>query len=1397
MDPLPLFSPSLQPQKEKVIRSIFADISNKSDQENPKKLRSQESKIKQIRAIFENTNNAVNQKKESTTQPPGSVKHQSQSSPDPHPRTPESPKSSCHSDGDVHLRTPSPTISSKKESTQQSNNDNSNFLPVSPPARKSCTSDTKSHYSEYSSTDTFYSAQSGISPVKMALSPKLLSPRAKSKYSFEYVSKCNSQDELEQIVKTLESQKHNRYQTLLKAACKRLNHVREMQNDEKCSNMSTPHSRDTNLNTTHESSLIMSLSTTAMDDLSTDSSYFQRRNQVKLLNGGSHLGSVVIEGLNKVDEGFSTDSSKKEEQHLTQQIETLTKRIHDLQLAKYEQETLLNKKVCDLEHARKVAESNVHVLEQAVKETNEAAETIRMSMAEIQDERDTLRESLEMQKEKQRQYSDNVESTQAELRTQIDSLSKKLESEIDLGPVLEELETRAENEAALNVSLEETKLHLQAVQQEQASMLSVLETAMYGDAALTQSFDKEQGRKLISDVSQKLASSKLAVKAFAEAMSSTELDRQEVKDKLKLAETRIQELKRFADDLERENATLHKQNMNLTKQLEEVKLLSENRKKQEEQYEHIIQHLRKTISKKENVVSLSMYKSAQKEADDLLLQVKDRDAQIDALQSNLLALQQNLNKTNQMQRYLKEESVEHVIPDQSDKSIDNDPNRTYDLIELVKRNLDQAETRSNKHIPESNFQDCFKPMGNEFIERLTPAQQFEPHVSHRVSPESSEEQKIENVDKMRDPPSSSEKSDKRYSSRDVELSMQNERDDLTLPSIIEHQAGSLSSSPPFSVSHLTSPILASPTARANFYAESPPIFEKPSPPSSYEEGTQRTKLEPHESSSIEVSPKLTSYYERRYKRSENHENSSAKCVPHPLLPERLEPQGEISFVDKIGRNGQLPQCESFPQSGSDRNATKNIFTPLRTSHTVGGSNATPQRSRHWFFLTIILASTNLYLILNQSNSSTAPLYSLEASSRKLRTNDEFKADLNVVEDFTPKNDDATRISMSDMSFPEQPAKGMGLDSIIDPDRLGRDEEVDISKVIDDRSTGKYYSIYQEDTINQDDGNTGEKKENSNNESINEDSLAEEQVSDDDYDSVEDLSESTSQHQLVDDTKAKELDDVTDELVRKRAIELFLNIKEKKDNITSAKQKRTNGVWEGREAEQTKTNNYGPLDDATDELVRERAIDLFLKMKEMNDNIISEKHKKRTNDVGEGREVELTNTNNYGSSVSLQEQPTTVVQKEETSAAKQNSETTPDKSIFHQEDGSIRGNNKKQLPTAEQESEIIRHSFKKIMVIHHDEEDKNKHNMEEQSRKLLRNNGHERRKKHNFFSRIFSRKGIHDDKNNGRGVYRKKRKEFLTNLVRRVKSSIQRALRNKLQQLEHKIRSKLQQLENGL
>lgn len=157
---------------------------------------------------------------------------------------------------------------------------------------------------------------------------------------------------------------------------------------------------------------------------------------------------------------------------------------------------------------------------------------------------------------------------------------------------------------------------------------------------------------LVRDISRKLASSRAAVKAFAQAMAGSEQDRHKLKEAHRLAVAQVAELKSLCEKVKRENALLTQQNETMTEELEQktafVNSLQLNHKDiasykiREEEYKHTIALLRKQIRSGESVVSLSLYQKAVAEGKETLRRHKAKNEKVSALETNVASLQNEL-----------------------------------------------------------------------------------------------------------------------------------------------------------------------------------------------------------------------------------------------------------------------------------------------------------------------------------------------------------------------------------------------------------------------------------------------------------------------------------------------------------------------------------------------------------------------------------------------------------------------------------------------------------------------------------------------------------------------------------------------------------------------------------
>jgi chromosome segregation ATPase len=126
--------------------------------------------------------------------------------------------------------------------------------------------------------------------------------------------------------------------------------------------------------------------------------------------------------------------------------------------------------------------------------------------------------------------------------------------------------------------------------------------------------DSRQRQELVRDVTRKLASSKAAVKAFAQAMASAEKDRFTLKEAHRLAQNRVTELKKMNERLKRENELLVQQNGSLQDQIHYIETQASQQmadlKVRQDEHQHTIAVLRKQIRSSESSVSLALYQQA-------------------------------------------------------------------------------------------------------------------------------------------------------------------------------------------------------------------------------------------------------------------------------------------------------------------------------------------------------------------------------------------------------------------------------------------------------------------------------------------------------------------------------------------------------------------------------------------------------------------------------------------------------------------------------------------------------------------------------------------------------------------------------------------------------------------
>ena len=149
---------------------------------------------------------------------------------------------------------------------------------------------------------------------------------------------------------------------------------------------------------------------------------------------------------------------------------------------------------------------------------------------------------------------------------------------------------------------------------------------------------------LIRNVTLKLASSKAAVKAFAQAMASAEKDRSTLREAHHLAQSRIKELKYMNERLKRENELLRQQNSNLQDRFDESHAQTSTKmtgmQNQLQEYQETISLLRKQIRSSESSISLSLYQQTVAESRATQRKLEEKIAQVERLEQKIVVVQQ-------------------------------------------------------------------------------------------------------------------------------------------------------------------------------------------------------------------------------------------------------------------------------------------------------------------------------------------------------------------------------------------------------------------------------------------------------------------------------------------------------------------------------------------------------------------------------------------------------------------------------------------------------------------------------------------------------------------------------------------------------------------------------------
>lgn len=446
--------------------------------------------------------------------------------------------------------------------------------------------------------------------------------------SFDYVSNCQSEHELAQIVSTL-TQDGGSYPSLLRMAQRKLETVSAASSASKSVRWAPPshHASPPSMNESsvalNESSLVMSLSTTMMLEDSLALSPTPKSRASKLF---TFEEEPFAEELDNVQ-----NERRALELELSQQVHVLQDRLRKESQDQNQQHTSLKSKIQDLEQARAAAEDNVTLLDQALKTSNQKQMSIVASMETMSRESHFLKQQLDAEQRTSRDTVQKSYEVETQLRHQVTTLSTNNNS-----AALEvQLQKRAQVEAALTTSLSNAKSQLQAIRDEQTATLSTLQQALGRDTGVVTTLDMNERRDLVRDVTRKLASSKAAVKAFAQAMASAEKDRYTLKEAHRLAQNRIAELAKMRERLQRENNLLVKQNATLAEKLEDTNSNVAELQVNQEEYKHTIGLLRKQIRSTESSVSMKLYQQTVSESRASKRLIQEKTATIQTLERQM------------------------------------------------------------------------------------------------------------------------------------------------------------------------------------------------------------------------------------------------------------------------------------------------------------------------------------------------------------------------------------------------------------------------------------------------------------------------------------------------------------------------------------------------------------------------------------------------------------------------------------------------------------------------------------------------------------------------------------------------------------------------------------------
>jgi len=453
--------------------------------------------------------------------------------------------------------------------------------------------------------------------------------------SYDYLTTCQSEHTLYQIIDTLQTDHPNLYPKLLEKAHDRLYSIKKSYVSKPFSPFSDRiQSIDVASVTVDndESSLVLSISTSLMEENETSSMTEYETKQGDLMR--SMTDSYLNEEDFKVNQGIKEEESQQELNH---KVENLMTQIRELEVSKCKRESSMQEKLDCLESVVKTSEEKIRELEGNAFISPDEVKSIRIALKQVQVERDNLRRQISLSKTNCNKQSKKIDRTKGNIHMPVAKLSGKSNAKRSISilqsQLSHELNIRKENEVALDKSLKQVKLLLEASKREQNSMLIILQKALGRQSALVSSLDKTQRKELVEDVSFKLVSSRNAMTALAQTMLSTEEAKDKLEDAHKTTELRADDLRRVVKKLESENFNLREQNSNLTLQLGKFKSISQDWKSWKMKYESDLEELRNQLNKgcveKTNTA-------------DLTEQVTERDDQIHLLQIDIAVLQEEL-----------------------------------------------------------------------------------------------------------------------------------------------------------------------------------------------------------------------------------------------------------------------------------------------------------------------------------------------------------------------------------------------------------------------------------------------------------------------------------------------------------------------------------------------------------------------------------------------------------------------------------------------------------------------------------------------------------------------------------------------------------------------------------